>query len=124
MNNERNERVVVAARAYMEALRELEEALEEEAGGSIENGNPVSNPVSNPDSITERWLRILTMVKDAGGTVTGKEWRDMLRACGYDTRGGGGFYVGAGASMRRDADNSRVLTDAGKAYLAQHGEVR
>jgi hypothetical protein len=112
------EQVALAARNYVHAWEELQAALTEDGAGND------SNTKSNADSDTERWLRTLTMVKDAGGTVTGKEWRAILVACGYDTRGGGGYYVGANASMRREADNSRVLTEAGKAYLVQFGEVR
>jgi len=112
------ENVALAAKNYMQALKELEAALADDAGSNK------SNTISNADSDTERWLRALTMVKDAGGAVSGKQWRSILVACGYDPRGGGGFYTGANASMRREADDSRVLTDAGKAYLAQFGEIR
>jgi hypothetical protein len=112
------EKVALLAGNLVQTFHELEEALAE-----VGDGNE-SKADSNADFEIERWTRALTMVKDAGGTVTGKEWRAILIACGYDTRGGGGFYVGANASMRREADDSRVLTDAGKGYLAQFGEVR
>jgi hypothetical protein len=100
------ERQAKAARGLYRAQQEFTAAFAEDANG------------------TTRWLRMLTRIEDAGGKVSGQQWREIGRDCGYDTRGLGGFYVGAHASMRREADNSRVLTAAGTALLDQHGRVR
>jgi hypothetical protein len=89
------------------AVAELRAALEAE-----------DDQVANDD----RWQRLLTMVEDAGGTVTGDEWRDLGLEVGYkDVRGLGGFYRGTGASMRVNPDGTRSLTAAGADYLNKYG---
>jgi membrane carboxypeptidase/penicillin-binding protein len=99
-------RVALAARKYVQARNELDAAIEE-----LNNGR------------ADRWQQLLTMVEKAGRTVTGKEWRDMGRACGYDPRGLGGFYVGSKPTMVKNADGTRTLTDQGVAYLDQYGRA-
>ncbi|GIU94138.1 MAG: hypothetical protein KatS3mg012_0595 [Gaiellaceae bacterium] len=67
---------------------------------------------------------MLTMVEDAGGTVTRDEWRELGLKCGYDPRGLGGFYRGTYASMRVNPDGTRSLTAAGVEYLTKYGRKR
>ena len=72
----------------------------------------------------ERWRRLVTMVEDAGRTVTGQQWRDMGVACGYHPSGLGGLYVGPNPTMVKNADGTRTLTDEGVALLNQNGRLR
>ena len=100
-----------AARAFEKverAITELRGVLEAEDDGFAEHS---------------RWLRLLTMVEDAGGRVDEETWRAMGRKCRYDPRGLGGFYRGTNASMAVKG-TKRVLTRSGKEALDQHGRVR
>lgn len=98
------------------ALRNLEKAM-----GELRDALRAENAEVAAD---ERWRRLLTMVEDAGGTVTSDEWRDLGRKCGYDPRGLGGYYRGTKASMRVNADGTRSLTPAGTAYLDRYDRLR
>ena len=75
-------------------------------------------------SADARWRRMLTLVEERGGKVSGSEWATLGKQCGYDPRGLGGFYVGANASMKRTkSTDERVLTTAGRRYLEKYGRL-
>ena len=99
------ERQVKAAQALYRAQQEFNAAFADEPDRDL------------------RWRKLLTMVEAAGRTVNGKDWRDMGRACGYHPSGLGGFYVGGNATMVRNADDSRTLTDQGVTLLDQYGRA-
>jgi hypothetical protein len=91
------------------ALNDLRKILESEDEGFAGN---------------QRWLRLLTVIEGRGGRVSGEDWAKLGKKCGYDTRGLGGFYRGANASMRRiKSTDERELTAAGRAYLEKWGRV-
>jgi hypothetical protein len=72
------------------------------------------------DADTERWLRLLTLVEQAGGRISAAEWIRLGKVVGYDARGLGGFFRGNEPSMTVDGDD-RILTERGIAYLDEYG---
>lgn len=74
-------------------------------------------------SSDDRWLRLLTLVEEAGGRISSAEWGRLGALCGYDPRGLGGFFRGNEPSMMADGDD-RVLTAKGRAHLDEHGRRR
>lgn len=60
---------------------------------------------------------LMRAIAARGGRVSAEEWRALGTEHGYDPRGLGGFFKGDGATMRVDGD-SRVLTDAGRRWIA------
>ena len=101
-------RVQRALRNVERAVAELREAMEAKTGEQDDD---------------KRWLRLLTKVEAAGGTVSADTWPGLGAVVGYDPRGLGGFYRGAGASMRMNPNDSRSLTEVGKKCLDQYGRV-
>jgi hypothetical protein len=97
------------------ALRSLEKSVAELRAALEAEDSQVADE--------RRWRRMLTMVEEAGGTVTGVQWRELGVKCGYDARGLGGFYRGTNASMKRNANNTRSLTASGKNYLNKYGRA-
>ena len=65
-----------------------------------------------------RWWTVLKAVQAAGGDLHVNEWRRLGIAHGYDPRGLGGFFNGAGATMRSQGDR-RILTKQGERYIRQ-----
>jgi hypothetical protein len=103
-----------------DALRNAEQALAE-LRGVLEDTNGGAN-----DEVYDRiqtWRRLLTMVDDAGGTVSRDEWWEMGARFGYDPRGLGGFFVGRG-TMKSNGDGTHSLTDAGYEFLDKDGRLR
>jgi len=97
-----------ALRNVERAVQELRAAIEAEA---------------EEDWSMNRWRRLLTKVESAGGSVDVEEWKRLGRESGYtNPRGLGGFYRGANGSMRREGDR-RVLTDAGRRFLDEYGQL-
>jgi hypothetical protein len=71
-------------------------------------------------SADDRWLRLLTLVEEAGGRVPSAEWGRLGELVGYDPRGLGGFFRGNEPSMAADGDD-RILTPRGIAHLDEYG---
>jgi hypothetical protein len=94
-------------RAVEHALFQLRQEFESMSSGS-------------PD---DRWLRLLTLVEEAGGRVPSAEWGRLGTLVGYDPRGLGGFFRGNEPSMAADGDD-RVLTTHGIAHLDAYGRKR
>jgi hypothetical protein len=63
---------------------------------------------------------ILKAVYDNGGVVTIDEWRSILADNNRDTRGGGGFYVGANASMIKLGGDKRGLSETGVTFVKKY----
>ena len=63
-----------------------------------------------------RSMAILTAIEGAGGTVSSVEFEKILAKYGRSLRGAGGFFGGAGASVRRE-DGKLTITGAGAATL-------
>ena len=63
-----------------------------------------------------RSMAILATINGAGGSVSSVEFESILARFGRTLRGAGGFFGGAGASVRRE-DGMLVITDAGNATL-------
>jgi len=61
-------------------------------------------------------MAILATINGAGGSVSSVEFESILARFGRTLRGAGGFFGGAGASVRRE-DGMLVITDAGNATL-------
>ena len=68
----------------------------------------------------DRWLRLLTLVEEAGGHVSSAEWGRLGTLVGYDPRGLGGFFRGNEPSMAADGDE-RYLTTRGLMHLETYG---
>jgi len=63
-----------------------------------------------------RSMAILATIDDAGGSVSSVEFESILARFGRTLRGAGGFFGGAGASVRRE-DGRFAITSAGSATL-------
>jgi len=63
-----------------------------------------------------RSMAILAAIDSAGGTVSGAEFETILTRFGRTLRGAGGFFGGAGASVRKE-DGKLCITTAGTATL-------
>ena len=99
----------------------VEKALQD-AEGALQRLRIALEAEGDESDDVVRWRRMLSLVESHGGRVSVSEWLDFGRQCGYDTRGLGGFFRGAGASMRSEGDE-RVLTEMGTKYLDQFGRV-
>lgn len=65
----------------------------------------------------ERSWKFLSDIEGRGGTVSADEFRAIGIEHGYDPRGLGGYFNGPNSAMRREPNNSRTLTDAGREYI-------
>jgi hypothetical protein len=65
-----------------------------------------------------RSMAILTTIDSAGGSVSTVEFESILARYGRTLRGAGGFFGGAGASVRRE-EGRLVITDAGAETLVK-----
>jgi len=63
-----------------------------------------------------RSMAVLDSIVSSGGVVSGVEFETILARFGRTLRGAGGFFGGAGASVRKE-DGSLIITDAGVAAL-------
>jgi len=63
-----------------------------------------------------RSIAILTTIDNAGGSVSSVEFEGILARYGRTLRGAGGFFGGAGASVKRE-DGRLAITNAGTATL-------
>jgi len=63
-----------------------------------------------------RSMAILAAIDGAGGSVSNSEFETILARFGRTLRGSGGFFGGAGASVRRE-DGKLVITSAGSESL-------
>ncbi|MCL2228047.1 MAG: hypothetical protein FWB97_10570 [Oscillospiraceae bacterium] len=63
-----------------------------------------------------RSMAILAAIDSAGGSVSNVEFESILAKFGRTLRGAGGFFGGAGASVRRE-DGKLVITNAGTTTL-------
>jgi len=63
-----------------------------------------------------RSIAILATIDSAGGSVSSVEFESILARYGRTLRGAGGFFGGAGASVRRE-DGKLSITNAGTATL-------
>jgi len=63
-----------------------------------------------------RSMAILAAIDRAGGTVSAAEFETILTRYGRTLRGAGGFFGGAGASVRKE-DGKLSITSAGTATL-------
>jgi len=63
-----------------------------------------------------RSMAILTTIVGAGGSVSSVEFEGILAKFGRTLRGAGGFFGGAGASVRRE-EGRLAITTAGTATL-------
>jgi len=68
-----------------------------------------------------RSMAILEAIEDAGGSVSATEFESILVRFGRTLRGAGGFFGGAGASVRRQ-DGKLMLTIAGAQSLGKWTE--
>jgi len=63
-----------------------------------------------------RSMAVLGAIENAGGSVSVVEFESILARFGRTLRGAGGFFGGAGASMRRE-DGKMTITIAGTQSL-------
>ena len=63
-----------------------------------------------------RSMAVLTAIDGAGGSVSNVEFESILARFGRTLRGAGGFFGGAGASVRRE-DGKLTITSAGMQTL-------
>jgi len=63
-----------------------------------------------------RSMAVLTAISSAGGAVSNVEFETILTKFGRTLRGAGGFFGGAGASVRKD-EGKLTITDAGMMAL-------
>ena len=63
-----------------------------------------------------RSIAILASIENAGGSVSASEFENILARYGRTLRGAGGFFGGAGASVRRE-EGILMITVAGIAAL-------
>jgi len=63
-----------------------------------------------------RSMAILAAINNAGGSVTAVEFESILARFGRTLRGAGGFFGGAGASVRRE-QGRLMITSAGAETL-------
>jgi len=63
-----------------------------------------------------RSMAVLAAIENAGGSVTNSEFETILAGFGRTLRGAGGFFGGAGASLRRE-DGKLLITSAGSQTL-------
>jgi hypothetical protein len=96
------------------------------AGDQPEAGTlaPAASHAREPKWVAEyrRSWGFLKALDDAGGEFSTHELSQLARHCGYDPRGLGGFYNGENASLRITEADKRVLTDAGRRYVARWQE--
>ena len=64
-----------------------------------------------------RSMAVLAAIDSAGGSVTNVEFETILAKFGRTLRGAGGFFGGAGASVKREQDGKLIITSAGAATL-------
>ena len=71
-----------------------------------------------------RSIAILATIENAGGSVSTVEFENILARYGRTLRGAGGFFGGAGASVRRE-DEKLIITSAGtealKKWISRYG---
>ena len=63
-----------------------------------------------------RSMAVLSAIENAGGTVQTVDFENILAKYGRTLRGAGGFFGGAGASVRRE-EGLLIITEAGAAAL-------
>lgn len=63
-----------------------------------------------------RSMAVLAAIDSAGGVVSNVEFETILARFGRTLRGAGGFFGGAGASVRKE-EGRLIITDAGMAAL-------
>jgi|GEM_PF-1469833 len=63
-----------------------------------------------------RSMAVLAAIYNAGGSVSSVEFENILARFGRTLRGAGGFFGGAGASVRRE-DGKLIITSAGAESL-------
>jgi len=63
-----------------------------------------------------RSMAVLSAIENAGGSVSNVEFEIILARFGRTLRGAGGFFGGAGASVRRE-DGKLIITNAGEQSL-------
>ena len=101
----------------LERLRQIQRSLSDVISQmEAEHGSAPSFVERTVKLGDARTMAILAAISDAGGSITSVEFERVLARFGRTLRGAGGFFGGAGASVRRDG-SVLAITDAGSETL-------
>ena len=98
--------------------RSLSDVISQMEAEQKQSPNLITRTVRLGDA---RSMAILATIDNAGGSVSTVEFENILARYGRTLRGAGGFFGGAGASVRREAGRLEI-TDAGSATLEKWTE--
>ena len=93
--------------------RSLSDVISQMEAEQRTSPSPIRRSVRLGDA---RSMAVLAAISDAGGSVRSVEFENILARYGRTLRGAGGFFGGAGASVKRE-DGILIITSAGAAAL-------
>jgi len=103
----------------LERLRQIHRSLSDVISQMEAEQKKAPSPVTKTVRLGDaRSMAILATIDNAGGSVTAVEFESILARYGRTLRGAGGFFGGAGASVRRE-EGKLTITAAGSETLGK-----
>ena len=93
--------------------RSLSDLISQMEAEQMQSPNLITRTVRLGDA---RSMAVLAAIESAGGIVSNVEFETILARFGRTLRGAGGFFGGAGASVRKE-DGRLIITEAGMMAL-------